>query len=398
MATIERKELFPRLELSTLPEIARNGLAVASDIEGPFKLGDIVNRAMSEKVRPDHSDDILPSHGEIIYHQTYACFNHRNVSLRRTSDSSIPSTSATLAQEAVDTIFALPLLVAQDVDPQYLNDLALQSKETPGAKKLLDKFRETGIPVIAITSAPQEPYRVALSQGGLFDPQCVIGSPFPIKETKSKLMATGCWEQEIAVVKQYLADCFRIINENSEIQDRTRKLSEDGTRLLWERIERFLYQEIMISYDPTVRRQRKPSTIFGQIIEETRMIGDRSKAAIALAAYRRIKPHDGLLVAQGDGLNDCLMLQVAPYSIAPNAPEAVKAACIGIITDDVFNEWPIYEQLLAGERDIETIITRAQQKVGSAAFIHRGGPSVCPEILEQHRRMKKQLRGESYLG
>ena len=398
MAIAERTELFPRLELPTLPEIPRNGLVVLSDIEGPFTLGDIVNRAMSEKVRPDHSDDIRSSYGEIIYHQTYACFNQENVSLRRSFDNSIPSTSSTLAQEAVDTIFALPLLVAQGVDSQYLDNLALQSRETPGAKKLLDKFRKAGIPVIAITSAPQEPYRVALSQKGFFDPQCVIGSPFPIEETKSRLMETGRWEQEVIMVKQYIADCFQIIDENSEVDNCNRKLPEERIHLLWERIERFLYQELGITYDPVIRRQRRPSTIFGQIIEKTRMIGDRSKASVALAALRRVRPQNGLLVAQGDGLNDCMMLKFAHCSIAPNAPEAVKTACIGIITDDISNEWPIFKQLLAGERDIDRIIARAQQEVGSRAIIHRGGPNVSPGILKEHRRMKKLLRGESFLG
>lgn len=95
----------------------------------------------------------------------------------------------------------------------------------------------------------------------------------------------------------------------------------------------------------------------------------------------------------GDGLNDQVMLGTGKFSIGLNVVDAAKAAKIGIVTDNVSVLVPIIEILsYFYDRPLDELVRMAQEKVGSDAIIHHGGPDVPESLLQEHKKMKKQIR------
>lgn len=389
--------------LKYLPELRKQSIIVGSDIEGPWYIGDFIADAMKNMLRPKNGIDASPSYGQIIYQQSWEAFTEDTIDKRRPPDIGRPKVdySYSLSQEGTDTIFTLPLLLAAGADYSYLEDLTVStSKQTPGSKELLKSLDKEGIFVIGITTAPQEPYRALVKRDGLIDPKRVMGSPFPIDETRRLLEKSGRLEEELSMVKSYLTDCYALIDRYSTITNKNgealREFSPEGQKELQARIRHFHDQELGITYDPLVRKSRLSPTLLGQVIERIGMVGDRAKAAVATYAFRKTAPNNGsLLVTMGDGANDSVMLKKAPISIGINGPDAAKAAKIGIVTDSMMNLFPIYEQLANGERDVFRIVEKTREKVDSSTIIHIGGSKVPEEILMEHKNMKKKLRGQN---
>jgi len=391
------------LRLTSIPELPRSSIVLCSDIEGPWFIGDFVDVAMSEKCKPKNGAiEAIPTYGHLIYQEIWRYFTETTKLYRRNSESQKPRDPnlISLSQEGTDTIFTLPLLLASGATYDYLEKLTLVSQCTPGSKEMVKALQDQGVIIFGITTAPQEPYRTLVNQTDFLDPKQVIGSPFPLEETRELLNSNDWWgNQEISIVTGYLNDCYQIIDENSRLtlKDGTliRDLSEKGRQVLTSRCARFLNTELGISYDPFVRRSRKLArTILGQVIEEVGVVGDRAKAALALSAYMCHGSKDGCLVTMGDGPNDAEMLRKAHMSIGINGADAAKAAKIAVVTDNVQNTLPIFEQIIAGERNPDVIVQRANEKVGTAAIICRGGPDISEEVLREHRLMKQKLRGD----
>lgn len=397
-------ELFLQLERTTLgltflPELSRSSLVLCSDVEGPWFLGDFIDQAMSEKCKPPNGkSNTSLNYGHIIYEEMWSYLNQTTSHLRRTDKNQLPRSTLSLSQEGTDTIFTLPLLLATGTSYEYLKSLTFRSKPTQGAQALIAHLQSEGVAVFGITTAPQEPYRALVEHTRLLNPRQVIGSPFPMDETRELLIETGRWDEEMGIAGAYLKDCYQIVDENSQViatnGSVTRSLTPLGKSLLFERIGHFLHNELGITYDPQLRKSRGPAkTIIGQVIESSGIVGDRAKTAIALNAHRKHGARESILVTMGDGLNDTLMLRRAQISIGINGADAAKAAKIAVVTEDMQNIWPILEQILAGQRDIDTIVQRAQAKVGSTAIITRGGPDIPYGVLQQHRLTKRKLRG-----
>lgn len=377
------------VRLPEISELPRSSVVVCSDIEGPWFLGDFIDEAMTQSLKPENGYiEASPSYGQIIYRETWEWF----------TQVTSPRETISPAQEGTDTIFPMILFLAEGVDYQYLEDLTLKSKQTPGSQNLVVRLQKEGINVFGITTAPQRSYQALVRQTQILDERQVVGSPFPIDEAKELLQRAGVWEQEITIVRAYLQDCYGIINDYSQIASENgqtcRNLSKNGRKLLKVRIAYFHTAELGISYDHNHRQLREsPKTILGQIVEETYMLGDRAKTMVAVTLHLKYGRNDSALVTVGDGLNDTLMLQMAPISIGINGPDAARAAKIAVVTEDMQSLLPIFKQILVGQKDIGTIIQRARQQVGSGAIICRGGPDIPEDILAQHRSIKKKLRG-----
>ncbi|MEX2028665.1 MAG: hypothetical protein WD988_04175 [Candidatus Curtissbacteria bacterium] len=376
-------------------------VVLGTDIEGPAALGDTIDEAMVEKTKPTN-DRLLPDpipYGHIIYEQTWQWFSNVTVPDRR-PQASHRREQLSLAQEGTDTIFTLPLLLAQGVDYKYLEDLTMQSKRTPGATEFFEDLCQGGTFTVGITTAPGRPYEAFFRKYGGLQPQRIIGSPFPIDEARKILIQEGRYDEEIALAKAFIVDCIQIIHSNYQVPDSSsdgqKELSASGRSLLQQRAARFYSQELGVSFDPIERKNRTGEiTVLGQIIEAVGIVGDRAKAAVALTALRQHGTPDAILSAIGDGANDRVMLSRIPYSIGVNGAEAAQAAKIAVVTPDMRHVTPIFDQLRGGERNIARIVAYAQRAVGSAAIIVMGGKDIDPVILAEARKMKKHLRGEN---
>lgn len=396
MIQAEREITIPRtrnfVELTRFPEIEKASLVVCTDVEGPLYLGDFINDAMAQRVKPENGIDASPSYGETIYAKTWDWFTQTTATSRGISDYK----NSSVSQEGEDTLFTMPLLLAMGVTEKYLDAIALKSKPTPGSWELINELNPRNVFFVGATTAPQGPIRKLVQSTGLLDPRQIIGSPFPLEELRRTLDEAGLLEKEMRTVNEYLEDCFEIIDSHSDIKITkdltTRLFSNQGEIVLSARIKQFHDEQLGIRYESGRRQVPRNLSISGQMIEATRTVGDRGKAAIAKQLGMQMRAPDCLLVTQGDGLNDRLMLN-NNFSIGLNGADAAIAAKIGIVTDDVRNELPIYEALLSEERDVDRIVEYAQARVGTKAIIHRGGLGTDPAILDEHRKMKKHLRG-----
>ncbi|WP_434628674.1 hypothetical protein [Chromobacterium sp. CV08] len=375
------------------------GWLLASDIEGPLFLGDFIAEALSACLKPAvGATDAVPSYGQILYAEGYAAFSADTGPLRRPGGGAPPPEGGyTLAQEGSDTIFALPLLLAAGADYRYLERLALRSPPTPGAPEMAEQLAAMGWQLAGITTAPQQPYRARVSVGGWLETGRVLGSPFPLMEAEAMLRRHGRWEVEIDLVRTYLDDACRLIDQHSELWldggIRQRHLSGAGRELLRRRFQRFYREELGISYCRRERAGRAAATLLGRIVEACSMVGDRAKAALALGLARRAGGLDRL-VTMGDGANDAAMLRRARWSIGVNGPDAARAAAIGLVSDDM-RHVPVLLRLIERDgRDIDAVIGRAQAELRGAALVHRGREGVSEALADAHRRMKRKLRGE----
>lgn len=406
MALVERQPLQPQdlrtrnvLDLTRIEEAEKSSVVVTTDVEGPLFLGDFIAEAMDEYLLPqDRAIQASPGYGSLIYSEGWNWFTEETSPTRRRNGFRTWDRSRlSLSQEGTDTIFTLPMLIAAGASYQDLERLTLQSKETPGARSLVDNLRKNGISVIGITTAPVEPYRILFTERGV-NANNIIGSPFPIDETRQLLQDSGQYQREVAITQEFLREAYSIIDSHSRISTEdgttTRHFSGEGSGLLQSRIAKYISQDLDVSYDFSRRKKRGPAaTLMGQVIEASSMVGDRAKAALSQFTSRKLQLGGGALVAMGDGANDAVMLQRAPISIGLNGADAARAAKIGVVTDNVKNLLPIFWEVANGQRDIRSIIESARQKVGSSAIITEGGPNIPEEIIQEHKRMKKQLRG-----
>ncbi|POZ61609.1 hypothetical protein [Chromobacterium alticapitis] len=377
------------------------GWLLASDVEGPLFLGDFIAEALTARLKPEAGAvDATPSYGQILYGEGYHAFAEDIARQRRPSGRRIgmpPAGGYTLAQEGTDTIFALPMLLAAGVDYAYLAEMALRSAATPGAEGMALGLEKMGWRMAGITTAPQQPYRQVAEQCGWLAPERVLGSPFPLAEAEACLRRHGRWGMEMALAQAYLRDAFALIDGMSEVwmdgATRRRHFSNAGRQLLRQRFRRFYRDELGISYAPGERRGRLAPTALGRIVEASVMVGDRSKAALALSLARR---GGGVarLVAMGDGANDAEMLRRAPWSIGVNGPDAARAAGIGLVTDDMRHALVLLKWIEKGVGDVDAVIARVREELDGAALVHRGGAGLTPELEERHRQMKRKLRGE----
>ncbi|QEL54750.1 hypothetical protein [Chromobacterium paludis] len=377
------------------------GWLLACDIEGPLFLGDFIAEALTARLKPEAgAADATPSYGQILYGEGYRAFSEDIARQRRPQGHRVgppPAAGYTLAQEGTDTIFALPMLLAAGVDYAYLEALALRSGATPGAQGMALGLERMGWRLAGITTAPQQPYRQVAERCGWLAPARVLGSPFPLAEAEACLRGHGRWEPEMALARAYLQDAYELIDGMSEVwmdgATRRRHFSNAGRQLLRQRFRRFYREELGISYAPGERRGRLAPTLLGRIVEASVMVGDRSKAALAMSLARR---GGGLarLVAMGDGANDAEMLRRAPWSIGVNGPDAARAAGIGLVTDDMRHALAVLRWIDKGVGDVDAVIARAREELGGAALVHRGGAGLTPELEERHRWMKRKLRGE----
>ena len=378
--------------LTQSAELPRKNYVLATDIEGPLFLGDFIAEAMDARLGPKNRTENSPRYGQIMYQETWDWFTQETVPSRR-GNGHVPRDAMSTSQEGTDTIFTLPLLLAENSNMAYLEELTLNSQTTPGADILIKELSRDGINTFGITTAPQEPYRKLVAQRKFVDPRQVIGSPFPIEDARMILQQTGRWDIEITIVRNYLEESYQIIDTFA--QERV-GLSPEGREVLRKRIKLFHENEIGISYDPQFKKRRGvPPTILGQIIESTGMVGDRAKAAIAKTALITSGTRVATLITMGDGANDAVMLKEAPISIGLNGADAARAAKIAVVTDDMKNLLPLFEIILSGEKDIDSIVAQTRIKAGSHAIVTRGGDGISTDIINEHRKMKRTLRGQN---
>jgi len=387
---------------SAYPERIKSSIVLGSDIEGPWFKGDFIAEAMTKYLKPQNRGrEANPSYGQIIYTESLNQFTEDTFHLRRPL--AIDTTRKTplmysRGQEGTDTIFTLPFLLAEGASYYDLMQLTLGSTQTPGSKELVDKLEARGIFVVGITTAPQQPYRDLAEKTGFIDPKKIIGSPFPIEETRKILHETDAWDVEMGMTKDFLEECYEIIDNNSGFTHvngvYSRSFSAEGSAELRARIKRYYDEEIGISYDFRTRKLQEPKTVIGKIIQLSDMVGDRAKAAISQNLIRPGRNNGRILITMGDGGNDAAMLRLAPISIGVNGPDAAKAAKIGVITPSMVNVYPIFEEVARGQHDIDQIILNAQKRVGDAAIIHKGG-SISESQEGLHRKFKRELRGDN---
>jgi len=389
-------------ELTTFPEQEKTRLVICTDVEGPLFTGDFIAEAMSEKVKPSaNATEAFPTYGDLIYEITWKWFNR--VTLENRKRPGLNSAISSISQEGEDTLFTMPILLACSVDEYYLEQMTLASKQTPGSQELVHKLQLSGALVVGITTAPQEPYRKLLAQTHLMDPRLLIGSPFPLNNLKERLNEAGLFNTEIEIVKAYLNDCFKIIDDNSDImtvQDEVeRRLSDEGERMLIERIETFHNFQLGITYELNRRKIQREIMLSGQVIEGHRILGDRAKVAVAQLVSKKYRSTPGAFVTIGDGLNDMLMLQKAPFSIGVNGADAARAAKIGVVTDNMMNLMPILEIIdtYSGDISIEQVIRHAQFYAPPNTIIHKGGEDIPPELLSEHKKMKSMIRAKNVI-
>src|SRR3989344_1657751 len=341
-------------ELTTFPEQEKTRLVICTDVEGPLFTGDFIAEAMSEKVKPSaNATEAFPTYGDLIYEITWKWFNR--VTLENRKRPGLNSAISSISQEGEDTLFTMPILLACSVDEYYLEQMTLASKQTPGSQELVHKLQLSGALVVGITTAPQEPYRKLLAQTHLMDPRLLIGSPFPL---------------------------------NNLIE-----------RMLIERIETFHNFQLGITYELNRRKIQREIMLSGQVIEGHRILGDRAKVAVAQLVSKKYRSTPGAFVTIGDGLNDMLMLQKAPFSIGVNGADAARAAKIGVVTDNMMNLMPILEIIdtYSGDISIEQVIRHAQFYAPPNTIIHKGGEDIPPELLSEHKKMKSMIRAKNVI-
>ncbi|RUL70195.1 hypothetical protein [Dyella choica] len=379
------------------PHPSGRRLALASDIEGPLVLGDLVLEALAEAVRPAGSDPgKTPPYGALIYRASYDVFNQMTGATDKHLLGRTHGTKPSL-QEGADTILALPWLLACGVDSASLALRARRAMPSPGILALTQAMDGWGICLRGITTAPGSPYREALQDIGIAVGTRVSGSMFPLDEIHDALIAADRWEVEMGAVKRFLSDACDLIDthvvQTSTPGPKQPALSVDGKASLMERIVTHYRDDLGLSWMPGCTQGS--GSLLGQLLTRCFVIGDRAKAALALAFGRSIKrQHPGCrLVAMGDGLNDAYMLRHAPVSFGINGAHAACAAKIGVITRNMACMAPVLQDLARGESDLDRIIGRANAQARGEAFFHRGGMAVPAALLEQHDAMKAHLRG-----
>lgn len=372
---------------------------VRTDFEGPLGLGDGALRVMSEYIHPKIFLPNSPDYGKIIYNATYDWYTDQTKTIRKTKDN---KESPVFAQEGTDIVLALAPLLAVGVDQAKINQTVYrQFKRTPGSTEYLDFLKKNSGHIVAITTAWEEPHKIIAQELGL---DGIVGTPFPIDIAKDLLMKSGHYQQEMEITWQYLNNCFKIIDQMQKVTD---EQQTSLTNQLKERIGKFYNEQLGITYDVDSRRRRGPcKTYLGQIMEYIEAVGDRNKAAVARVSTR----HKGTaaVITVGDGLNDWAMLfangdiKEGNISIGLNGPEAAQAATFGLITPDVSVLIPAYQVFrwwTDGNRNVslDRLLHIVQKEIGDLATIHLGGrymDKIDQSLLDKHRIIKKQLRGE----
>ena len=275
--------------------IKRAPIIVVTDLEGPQVLGDTAAEVMKGSIR----------YGDVIFNEVYDWYTARTQSRRKNHKQVVynnlglaQGTNLLRAQEGTDITFALPLLISAGVTQSDINNVARGYKQTPGGKQFIQELKEKGAVLIAVTTAWQEPSQIITNEIGI---DYVVGTPFPIDETRDLLIRTGNFGKEMRPTEMFISDCQEIIEaiENSDEEDRVFLKQK-----LYERVGRYYEKELGISYDPSVLRQRKERgtkcpTLTGQIIEEIGVVGDRAKAATASYILKNSNPN-AVIIVTGD--------------------------------------------------------------------------------------------------
>ena len=155
------RPLDKRNVLTLVPERAKQGVVLVTDVEGPLFLGDFIAEAMSNWLKPEFGFiDASPSYGSIMYQETWAWFTQKTLLNRRTLDSNKRPKSLSNSQEGTDTIFTMPLLLAEGATYTDLLQLTLKSKATPGSRDFVKTIESHCVIVIGLTTAPHDPFRV----------------------------------------------------------------------------------------------------------------------------------------------------------------------------------------------------------------------------------------------
>lgn len=356
--------------------LGRNpGLVLATDFEGPLVLGDTAAEIMNKAVQPE--GNTFPGYGKILYDQTYTWYTNTRWKNRYPLE---------IAQEGTDINFTLAILLACGIDQNYINQVALETRFTPGAKSFLDYLRDKNSLVIAVTTAWDEPCRKIAENLGL---DYLVATPFPIDAIRSVLIEKGSLETEMTIVQRFLVDAHPIINKLHQVPE---KDSAELTKTLHQRIGLFFEEELGINL---ADQHRNFPTYLGEAVSSIEVVGDSTKARVAREVFEQFSP-DLPTVTMGDGLNDIQMLREGKFSIGINGPDAVRAAKIGVITPNVSDALiPLFEIMLANpEIEISDLIAEALKLVDKRYIkIHPGGSETAKDLIEQHKQMKRYLRG-----
>lgn len=213
-------------------------------------------------------------------------------------------------------------------------------------------------------------------------------------------MQKGLYEQETQITNNFLNEAFVLIDQLGMATSEEER--ESLGQKLEDRIGNFYLNELGMTYDRETRKQknrnREHKTALGWIIESIDVIGDQRKAKVADSIFKYHSGSDDLQVAMGDGYNDCIMLQTAPWSIAVNAPKAARSAKIGVVTDDMGVVVELLEIMrLYPGATVDEVVNIAQEAVEDRAIIHKGGPEVSDKTITEHSRKKKEVRGKGAL-
>ncbi len=384
-AEVYRKQVIPELK----EQLGRRPLIIETDLEGPQLIDDPLARQMKKSYGPPVTAD-FPYPGIVVYIETWNWYTAYTMPRRRTAERKRPEGLLPfLAQEGTDTSFILAPYLATGVTEQDLIEEHQGYRITPGAPMFNRHIKQENGLVFGITTALDlyEPITRKLGLDGL------AGTQFPLEQTRERLYAEGKWDEEISMVCDYMQDCKVIVAHM--YSEKTEEGKQFWRRKLHQRIEKFHIEELGISFDPTVRRQReKYKTIIGEAIEQMNVVGDRSKAAIAAYLTRNLATSDGLTVTIGDGPNDRALLQKGDLSIALNGGP-YQYAKIVVVTPDVSNLIPIIDIARKKPHVLPAELVRdAKKELGDKAIICEGGSNVPQEIIIAGKVTKQQLRGE----
>jgi len=377
--------------------IKRAPIIVVTDLEGPQVLGDTAAEVMKGSIR----------YGDVIFNEVYDWYTARTQSRRKNHKQVVynnlglaQGTNLLRAQEGTDITFALPLLISAGVTQSDINNVARGYKQTPGGKQFIQELKEKGAVLIAVTTAWQEPSQIITNEIGI---DYVVGTPFPIDETRDLLIRTGNFGKEMRPTEMFISDCQEIIEaiENSDEEDRVFLKQK-----LYERVGRYYEKELGISYDPSVLRQRKERgtkcpTLTGQIIEEIGVVGDRAKAATASYILKNSNPN-AVIIVTGDGLNDIVMLEKCgnsfkrrnAISVGLNGPEAALFGDINLLTTDVSVYIKIVDVLRQnGHSDLNETTGLIKGRLSNNGTVVYKRDEVTDAVVLENKKMKKALRG-----
>lgn len=332
-------------------------IVIISDMEGPFLLGDTALEVMSTYVRPREPLSTTIDYGAELYVETYEWFNAR-------------FKASGVGQEGSDIALCIAPLLAVGATDENISVIAHSSKHMSGVKKLIEYVNLNNGLLIGVTTAWEKYHASILHDLGF---ACVFGSAFMLDD----IPRTKQLEDELVVTRQYLRDCFSIMDRLTGTARATQ---------LRRRIERFYLTEMGLLFNGETSQS---TTVIANLISNFYVVGDIGKYDIA-RSIQELCGLGTLVITIGDGLNDALMLKYVGLSIGINGPDAVKAAKLGLVTSDISVLIDLIEIAMADSIETASILRNFNEIYPD--MIHEGGKNIGEDLLLRHAKMRSGLK------